>query len=223
MRYVGPRQIVIDDQPAPVPFWGWDRSFEGQAVAVIGGGPSHAMLDLDVLRGHRFIAVNSACRKVRPAATADDLLFFHDNSWAENRPELLTGWPGPVVTSNRNTKARLGEAVHRLNMSALTEGIAALPDYVGASSGHTAACLAAVMGARRVVLIGFECRADGMRTHGHNDYQMHDTGVFAEQFLPGWAGLAPAFERMGVELVNATPGSAITDFRFADFGEAMGV
>lgn len=221
MRYVGPRHIVIDDRPAPAPFWIPDRAFAGLTVTIVGGGPSHARFDLDLLRWRRFIAVNSACRRLRDIATGADPLFFHDNSWAENRPELIADWPGPVMTSNRHAKARLGDRVQYIDMTALTEHMAALPDHVGASSGHTAACLAALMGARRIVLIGFECRAVDGRTHGHGDYSHHDIGVYAEQFLPGWRGLAPAFDRLGVEIVNATPGSAIEEFPVAELSDVL--
>ena len=222
IRYVGPRQIVIDGAPTPVPFWEPDRSFEGLAVTLIGGGPSLADLDLDILRGHRFVAINSGCRKVRPIATADDPLYFTDNSWNENRPELARDWPGPVITSNRNAKARLGNAVRRIDFTALVERLRAFPDHVGASSGHGAACLAAVMGAKRIVLVGFEGQAIDGRTHGHDDYYQHDMAAFRDRYLPAWRGLAACFERMGVEVVNATRQSAITDFRFAELGEAFG-
>lgn len=221
-RYVGPRDIVIDGAPTPVPFWAPDRAFEGAIVIVVGGGPSHAAADLRLLAPrHPVIAINSACRHVRPAATERDILYFTDNSWAENRPELLTGWPGPVVTSNRNAKARLGEAVRRLDLVALTAAIGAGTDAVQASSGHTAACLAWLMGARRIVLLGFECRAVEGRTHGHGDYQQHDMGAFEERFLPGWRALAPAFRSLGADVVNATPGSAIDVFPFLSLAEAI--
>ena len=72
MRYVAPRQIVVDDNPADVSFWEPDRSYEGQTVVLVGGGPSHASCS-QMLRGHRFIAINSSCRAVRNVATADDM------------------------------------------------------------------------------------------------------------------------------------------------------
>lgn len=221
MRYVGPRQVVIDDQPTPVPFWAPDRSFAGLTVVLVGGGPSHGALDLDVLAGHRFIAVNSSCRKVRPIATADDPLYFSDNSWNENRPELAAHWPGPVITSNRNTKARLGDAVRRLDVSDLANRLQAWPDYVYASSGHGAACLAVAMGAARLVLIGFEGRIVNGRSHGHDDYVQQDAGDYVERFVPAWTGLAAVFTRLGVSVINATPHSAIKAFPIADLREAL--
>ena len=221
IRYVAPRHIVLDDDPTPVPFWPPDRAFEGLTVTLIGGGPSHADIDLAVLAGHPFIAINSGCRKVRPIATAGDLLYFSDNSWAERYERLLRAWPGPIVTSNRNAKARLGALVRRLDIEALTREIQIMSDRVQASSGHSAACLAAVMGARRIVLCGFECLAIGGRTHGHEDYRLHDLSVFDERFLPGWGALAIAFAERGIEVVNATPRSAIQEFPFLDLAKAL--
>lgn len=214
MRYVGPRQIVIDDQPTPVPIWEPDRSYDGLTVVLIGGGPSLADLDLETLAGHRFIAINSSCRKVRPVATADDMLYFSDNSWNENRPDLVKDWPGIVVTSNRNSKARLGDAVRRIDVSELARRLEAFGDWVYASSGHGAACLAAIMGARRLVLIGFEAGLIDGRSHGHADYYQHDVAAFGERYLPAWTGLAGVFARARIEVINATPRSAITDFPF---------
>ena len=222
MRYVAARHIVIDDRPTPVPFWKPDQSFTGKTVTIVGGGPSHAAFNLALLAGRRFIAVNSSCRAVRPIATEADPIYFSDNSWNANRPSLAANWPGPVMTCNRNTKARLGDAVRRIDVSALTMLFRVLPDYVQASSGHVAACLAVAMGARRLVLIGFECTAVGGRTHGHSDYdQSGDMPAYPDRFIPGWWGLAPAFDRMGVEVLNATPHSLITCFPTTDIAEAL--
>jgi hypothetical protein len=221
MRYTGPREIVIDGIPAPVPFWPPDRSFAGLVVVLVGGGPSLADLDLALLSGHRFIAINSGCRKVRPIATAGDPLYFSDNSWNANRPELAAGWPGPVITCNRNTKARLGEAVRRIDTGALVAHMGVMPDHAGASSGHVAACLAAVMGASRIVLVGFDGRFVDGSSHGHDDYREQDAAVYAERFVPAWAALAPAFARLGVDLLNATPGSAIRDFPAVTLAAAL--
>ena len=188
-------------------------------MVIVGGGPSHADCELDLLRGRRLIAINSSCRRMRGIATADDILYFTDNSWAENRPELIAGWPGPVICANRNAKMRLGDAVRYIDVMALTARIGAAPDYVQASSGHIAACLAAVMGAFRLFLLGFEARAIQGRTHGHNDYQQHDLAAFDERFLPGWRGLSTAFKRMGVDVVNVTPQSMIDCFPFGHIEE----
>lgn len=221
MRYVGERRIVIDGNPTPAPLWTPDRSMAGEAVVLIGGGPSLADLDIDVLRGHRFVAINSGCRKVRPIATDRDPLYFSDNSWAENRPELARGWPGPVITCNRNAKIRIGDAVRYIDVLALTMAMQVMSDRVQASSGHIAGCLMAEMGAVRLILVGFDCRLVNGRSHGHADYSHEDAAAFKERFLPGWRALAPAFAERGIEVINATPGSAIRDFPFMPLREAL--
>lgn len=220
MRYVGPRHIVIDDMPVIPEVWQPDKSFEGLPVVLVGGGPSHADIDLATLSRHRFIAINSACRKVRPAASKDDILYFTDNAWNENRPTLAAEWPGLVVTCNRRAKIRNGDAVRYIDVLALTAIMGTLPDHSQASSGHIAACLAAVMGAAKLILVGFECREINGRTHGHDDYRQQDVSTYSERFLPGWKALSAVFARMGVEVVNATPESAIKDFPFVPFAQA---
>jgi hypothetical protein len=220
MRYVGPRHIVIDDAPAPVPFWEPDQSFAGQTVVVIGNGPSLLAVEVMAVAGQRLIAVNSACRWAAPIATAEDMLFFVDNSWNENRPELAAAWPGIVVSPNRNAKARLGEALRRIDITELTVWAGAMPDAVQASSGHGAAVLAARMGAVRVVLIGFDGRRVDGRSHWHNDYQEHGD-TYNDRFIPGWRMLMPVFTARRVELFNATPGSAIDAVPFRPIAECL--
>lgn len=221
VRYIGPRQIVIDGKPTPTPTWEPDRSFAGQTVVIIGSGPSLADLPLAVLKGHRFIAVNSACRVVRPIASADDPLYFTDNSWQENRPHLSDDWPGPLIAANRNAKARLGDRLRHLDVTALCWRLGAFPDHAQASSGHIAACLAADMGATRIVLYAFEAAAVNGRTHGHGDYVTDDLSVFTDRFVPGWNGLAGVFARAGVDVINATPGGAIEVFPRMSLADAL--
>lgn len=221
IQYLGERKIFSDNKPDSFDFWKPNKIYQDKVVIIIGGGPSHAKLNLSELNNVRFIAVNSSCRKIFPIATKNDILYFSDNSWQENRPELVQLWPGFVVTSNRNTKARLGLFVDYLDVSRLTEEMQVKSDYVQASSGHTAACLAAIMGARRLVLIGFECQAILGKTHGHDDYTQGDMLAFKERFLPGWTGLSFAFKQMEVEVINSTPNSLIKEFDFMPFEDAV--
>lgn len=195
--------------------------FRGLTVAIIGGGPSHADLDLALLKGRRFIAVNSACRKVSPIATAADLLFFHDDVWAETYPELVRDWPGLVVTTNAAAKARFGDRVWHIDTAVLAQQFGASHYHLGVSSGHAASALAVLMGAKRLLLAGFECRSIDGRTHGHDDYRQPELAAFANRFLPAWHALAPVFHEHGVEVLNVTPGSALTDFPVVDLADAV--
>jgi len=216
MRYVGVRQIVIDGEPTPCPHWSPMRDFAGMTVAVIGSGPSLRTTPLSVLRLTRFIAVNSACIPMRPYATSDDVLYFTDNAWNENRPHLAATWPGPVITANRNVKARLQNAVRYIDVTALSTRMGVRADYSQASSSHVAASLACDMGAAKILLVGMDCRSIAGESHGLDNYPKCDDFLFTNRFLPGWEGLAPAFERRGTDVVNVTPGSAIECYRRGD-------
>ncbi len=222
IRYVSERHIVIDDLPTPVPFWEPDQEFRDQTIVVLGGGPSHVGVDAILLRDFPFIAVNSSCRKVERLAKKGDILYFSDNSWAERYEELIRNWEGICVTSNRNTKARLGNLVNRLDLQNLTEFMQIKSDYVQASSGHTAVCLGVWLGAKKIILIGFECKEVNGRTHGHDDYVQGDLNAFRERFIPGWVGLSQRFRNLGVEVINSTPDSEIKEFRYLNFKEALG-
>ena len=213
MRYDGhPRRIIIDDTPIP-DSWQPDRRFEGMAVAIIGSGPSLATFDLDHVKGHRFIAVNSSGWRMAKIATANDILYFTDNSWAEKRQDLLDLWPGVVVSGNRNARIRIGDTVLWLSPRELVEKVWVFPDHACASSSHIAATLAAVMGASRIVLVAMECKEIDGRTHGHDEYRTQDLSVYRDRFLPGWNGLVKVWDKYGVDVVNATPDSAIECYR----------
>lgn len=216
MRYVGVRQIVIDDKPVQTPHWAPTRDLAGKTVAVVGSGPSLRTAPLAALRGTRFIAVNSACIPMREYATADDILYFTDNAWNENRPALAAEWPGIVITANRNVKVRLQAAVRYIDVTALSTRMGVRADYSQASSAHIAACLACDMGASKVLLVGMDCRSVGGASHGIDNYPSCDDLLFENRFLPGWRGLADAFTARGTEVVNVTPGSAIEWYRRGD-------
>ena len=202
--------------------WQWGDDFAGETVVLIGNGPSLAMVAPEAVKGHRLIAINSACRWAAPVAGPTDMLLFNDNSWHENHQDLAAAWPGVIVTSNRYAAARLAPRARRLDVIALTIAVRVHPDATHASSGHTAAALAAAMGARRVVLLGFDGGPRGGRSHWHDDYREADTAVYQDRMLPGWRDLVPGLARMGCEVINATPGSSIDAAPIVPLADALG-
>lgn len=221
MRYVGPRHFHVDARDPPPAHWAWGQDFAGQVVTIIGNGPSLAAVSPEALRGHRHIAINSACRWAAPIATAEDVLYFADNSWNENHPALAAAWRGVVVTCNRYAAARLAPRARLLDVTALSVAAAGNPDHLHASSAHTAAVLAAAMGAARVVLLGMDGRSVAGRSHWHGDYRSDDSSVYADRFIPGWLGVGHVVDAMGVEIVNATPDSAVVGIPFVPLCKAL--
>lgn len=92
----------------------------------------------------------------------------------------------------------------------------------GRSSGHTAVSLAIAMGAARVVLIAYDMRLVESREHFHADYRGgRDLTIYEKEFVPGFTGWNEAAKANGVEILNCTPGSAITEFPFADLDQVL--
>jgi hypothetical protein len=221
IRYVSERHIVVGDNPMPALFWEPIPIFKDKTVVLLGGGPSHVEINPGLLSNCGIVAINSSCRKVMDVAKKEDILYFSDNSWSERYIGLIEEWKGLVITSNRNTKIRLQGLVNRLDLQNLTEFMQVKSDYVQGSSGHTGACLAVLLGAKRLVLVGFECKSINGKTHGHGDYQQENIHAFEERYIPAWFQMAKRFRELGCEVINASKDSAIDCFEFMNFEEAI--
>lgn len=92
----------------------------------------------------------------------------------------------------------------------------------GRSTGHSAISLAIAMGAARVPLVAYDMRMVEGREHFHADYMpCRDLTIYEKEFVPGFTGWNKAALASGVQIVNVTPGSAITEFPCADLDEVL--
>lgn len=92
----------------------------------------------------------------------------------------------------------------------------------GRSSGHTAISLAIALGAAQVALVAYDMRVVEGREHFHSDYRgPRDLTIYGNEFVPGFTGWNEAALASGVRIVNCTPGSAVTEFPFADLDEVL--
>ncbi|MEI9804094.1 MAG: hypothetical protein WDN48_06020 [Pseudolabrys sp.] len=92
----------------------------------------------------------------------------------------------------------------------------------GRNSGNTAVALAIAMGAKRVCLVGYDCRIVAGREHFHSEYKgPRDLSLYDNEFRLAFDGWNEAAINSGVEILNCTPGSAITEFPFADLDEVL--
>ncbi|HEY1300865.1 MAG TPA: hypothetical protein VGF07_10240 [Stellaceae bacterium] len=178
------------------------RLFDNRRVYILGGGPSLDRDTCDRLRGLHAIVINSTAW-LAPWA---EILFFGDASWCRDHMGLVAAFGGLAVTSSAKAHRRAPEAI-------LVEP-PLIPDPAGLTSGHLALALAAAMGAAEIVLLGFDCRTIAGRSHCHNDYAGAWTdSLYRDRVLPTWAGWRQQMTGKGVHVVNATPDSAIAEFR----------
>lgn len=204
-------------------YWTPEPLFEGETVYCLASGPSLTKDVCAKVEGRPSIAVNSSCM-LAPWAS---VLFFTDSSWYEQRRDLVKNWPGIVVTMSRTAKIELPDKVKRVR----GEGDPLLPIlafprrgaafiWQGRSSGHTAISLAIAMGAARVIMLGYDMRVVDGREHCHAEYSgKRDLGQYASDFVPAFSGWNRAALKSGVQILNATPDSAVREFRMVTLDE----
>lgn len=208
-----------------------------KTITIIGGGPSLDLADVEFVRGRcEAIVINTAYQIARWA----NYLYARDYAWWAARPanvfypengkavakdnpgakshaqlsfELFHGqrWTGSVKAA--------GEFGLRHINTRMAEGINPIPGVIheggpaGANSGFQATNLAITQfHATRVLLLGFDMRGG----HWHGDHPDPLTNVAPAAMSPfarSFESMVPGLRDMGVEVVNCTPGSAITCFR----------
>lgn len=204
-------------------FWTPEPIFAGLTVFCLASGPSLTQAIADRIKGRAAIVCNSSC-DLAPWAR---VLFFMDNGWFAANRETVAIWPGHVITLSKAAKRELPDKVRRVR----AVGDPMLPPVFkrageiqqGRSTGHAAVSLAIAAGAARVVLVGYDMRLIEGREHHHQHYagRPRDLEVYARDFVPAFNGWAAAAASVGAEILNATPGSAITEFPFVELDEVL--
>lgn len=278
-------------------FWKIDPLLKGKTVFVLASGPSMTQRVADRLRGHHVIVINCTF-KIAPWA---DVWFFTDNNIVfdredkEGRPlsfvhpdgtvmtDVVENWPGMIATISRQAKRvfddpkiRRGRPprILRIKQEPWDEGFPPIGSGTikhGRTSGHSAIALAVAMGAKRVILLGFDMRLvlrdenavypdpqPGSASekailrdpshprwnemyaryfeHHHSDYAIQqpkrDVEIYEREFIPSFGpytnslgrrviGWNECAQRIGVEILNATPGSALKEFRQVSLDEVL--
>lgn len=183
-------------------------------VFLIGGGPSLRGFNFECLRGRVLVAVNDAAVHV-PFASA---LFSLDAGWIRNRREMVDAFAGekylavaPDFHFPSGPKAcylkrdRQGRGLS-LDLSIIYMG--------GGNSGYGALNLAALKGATRIVLLGYDLV--GPNQHWHSGYDWADA-LGSDELYRRWAQqfdlAAEELRQRGVQVVNASSISRIMTFR----------
>lgn len=185
-------------------------------MAILGGGPSLTPSQVEASkRLGRVVAVNNAYR-LAPGA---DVLWFCDQRWWEwhrARPEFVAFAGIKATLENRHLLGQEPGLLCFRNDG--VQGLCLEADGVrsGSNSGYQALNLAVNMGARRILLLGFDMRAVKGRANWHDDHKIRmPESVFA-RMLDNYRTIVEPLRKLGVEVTNCTAGSALTLFPFAD-------
>lgn len=212
-------------RPLQYPMRGYSmvgRVWDGGAVVILGCGPSLTQAQVDYVRGKaHIIAVNDSYR-LAPWA---DVIYFADerwHAWHKARPEFVA-LNGPIVTLENAQIVRADARVHSLHTGA-DGGLSCSPETLntGGNSVYQALNFAALAGAKKVILLGVDMRSDSGRTHWHAGHPTKThTAVYKRIFIPAFEAVAEMVRTSGVEVINASPGTALKCFKLMEISECL--
>ena len=187
---------------------------------VAASGPSLTAEICAKLPKQQTIAVSDAGRLLLPDAA---ILYSCDAAWWTHH-KGAPGFRGERWSSHgsaiHDNKREVGQ-LYGLNLIAGRDGQGFSSDptviHYGSNSGFQAVNLALIMGARYVVLVGFDMQ-------GSHFFGNHPRGL---RNSTSYSNFIKAFERAarrmppGVKIVNATPNSALRCFPMVDLDDAL--
>lgn len=92
----------------------------------------------------------------------------------------------------------------------------------GQNSGYAAVNLAIHLGARRVVLLGYDMKRQRKRSHFFGEHPTKlQCGTPYHRFAQRFDAMVEPLKKLGVEVVNCTRDSALSQFRRVDLREAL--
>lgn len=184
--------------------------WKGLPVFIVAGGPSVATQNLELLRGHKVIAINSSFETVPWA----DILFFADvRWWAVKRQKVLDTFKGQVVSVYEHREQALGPNILQFRKRK-PPGLAVDADQLAMrrTSLSGATNLAFHLGASSIIWLGADGRMEGNRSHHHTP---HDGWKFRPERWPAHheelKTIVEPLKARGVPVINASPGSAWGD------------
>lgn len=196
-----------------------DNMWEGETVYIIGGGHSLKGFDFSSLIGSKVIAINKAIY----AYPAAQVLYWTDSrfyTWYKNDIDNLKNTLKYTIKVG-NLYTEDVKILRKGKVHGLEEPKDTLAH--GNNSGYAAINLAYHLGAKRIVLLGFDMCNNGSITHFHDGYPTKGTTdkVYHDKFLPGFKELAAQLRQKGISVFNASPYSRLKDFTTISLNAAL--
>ena len=180
----------------------------------IASGPSLTVEDVEMVRGwrasasDRFVVVANTSFRIAP--WADFQFAMDDKWWRVYRDEFKRSFKG--LGYCQNGSAAIGYAV----TLSKTKGFETF-----GNSGSACVMLAHYKGARRIVMLGYDCNRTGGKSHWHGD---HPRGLGNAGSLHKWPIM---FDRLAAavkdaEVINASRETRLKCFQRLPLAQALG-
>lgn len=190
--------------------WSVPKIWDNSTAFLIGGGPSVNDMNLALIHDKHVIGVNDAFK----LGDWVDFVWFGDQRWYEWNKAHINRYPG-IVTGCPHTSKRMSRVL-QVNRNE-GSGISTNPTYVmwNKSSGACAINFAYLLGARRIILIGYDMKTREGKHNWHSNHKhVPRQDIYERRFLLPFTRIAQDAERLGLEIINATPDSALTVFPY---------
>jgi hypothetical protein len=241
--------IKANSQTKWAPFWTVPKIWENQECWILGGGPSLTeqfqipKTIVDQVRAGELppAAYNPYLEQIHKKCVIGiniamffggwvDIGFFGDNKFYEGYKKYFDTVSGLIIgcapiLSKVNVfadwEARYVKyiKIHR----DVIDGICGNPSYVywNRNSGAAAISLCHHLGVKRIVLVGFDMTLnDKQQQHWHGLYPKAATLPFGSH-MRGFDQISIDAKRMGIEILNASPNSKITQFKKVSVKELL--
>ena len=203
----------------------------GQTVVCMATGPSLTAAQVDAVRaaaaspaGVRVIATTHlGLHSIEPNAAWCDVWYAADWCFWEHYKTEAIHSPALKISGDTQPVEHGIADLFLDTRSAAGKALQNVPGYAisGGHSGCQALQIAIASGASRIILVGYDCHPDGTRT---NYFGRKPDAIHRDSSYSTWA---PAYREIHVpnvvEVLNATPGSAITRFQRVDLDTALAV
>jgi hypothetical protein len=188
------------------------------AVVCVATGPSFDEEQAEFLRNLDvpIIAVNDAFKRLPNAA----VIYACDIPWWKLNVEAARKHGAELWSQDK----RAPEFGIRYVKGERMKGLCRKPSTisVGINSGFQSMGLAYLFGAKRIVLVGFDCQKTGGKSHYFGDHPMplsrtHSYAIWIKHYNE----IAPDLEADGVTVINASKATALTCFRRSTLQEVF--
>lgn len=194
-----------------------EKLWPGSTVVCMASGPSLTPEDVAYVRGKARVIVTNRTYQMAPWADVHygaDAKFWkwmaNGDMGMKDGPEQLRTFAGLRYSLEREA-AKFGVSILQFTGESGLE-LRPFALRTGANSGYQAINLAVLLGAVRIILLGYDMH-DGPhgKTHWHSPYKYPSRHQYAK-YLRLFPTLVEPLNAAGVEVVNCTPGSSIHCF-----------
>lgn len=203
--------------------WSVPREWEGGPAFILGGGASLTGFDASILRGKgRIIAIKEAGLTMAPGA---DVLYWADKWWLEGRPGFEGNLSRLRLHKGKYKVCRFepkDSGGHDIKVLPQDKKVALSTDptkLAGLDAGAACINLAYLFGASSIVLLGFDMQGgnwDGRPRKAETNDR------YRKRFMPMIEKMAGPLRAAGVDILNATPDSALDCFPKVPLAEILG-